>query len=376
MDHRRAAWESSATSDGSSPEWWWADRARVGAAAAVSSRRGADRSTPWLVGFLIFGMAVAIVSVSNVVDLLYPYLTRWTWVFGPTLGILLLRGLARGAHFWSAGPRAPVGDAGVGRHPGRARAMETVDALNAGTRLAAEQGAGARDHARGAEYLPPGTARCSSTRATAASWRRDRARARAPRHPDRGGARPGRRLRRRPHRRVGPYRAKLVPVLGDDAIHNFKPTGPASPTTSSRRPPRIGAPDPGQPGGPEAPTRSGAHGVPEAAQGRGQRTGSRDLAVYLAEPKPPSPRFWVTRPRIGPVKTRCGWWASGREPAEHERREREDERPVTDEAQRRAVHGVAAVMGGAGDAARQHDRGGPSERRSRPTRLRAGDQPG
>lgn len=270
------------------PEWWVAIGLVIGAAAAFVAYRRRSFDTLWLAGFLIFGMAVAIVSVSNVVDLLYPYLTRWTWVFGAPLGILLLRGLwlappteRRTAVLRWAMPVSVVILAVLS-------AMETVDALNAGTPFAAEQGA---EHVITREvlaHLPPGKGPVLIDTS-------------------RGGiVAPGIALALERHgiptemvpRQVivygedrtpkgGPYRAKLVPVLGDDAIHNFKPTGPriahyVKPQTAADRR-RIEGYFRAARKLPAGPSRTAfLKLLKDGANGP-----AVEIAVYLAEPKRP-----------------------------------------------------------------------------------------
>jgi hypothetical protein len=121
------------------PRWWLALGLVLGAGATVIAARRRSSDTLWFAAFVGVGFAAAIVAVSNVVDVLFPYLIRWTWVLGAALGILVLQGLwvavapeRRGAVLRWVAPIAAVVLLAVS-------AMETVDALNAGTPYAGVQ---------------------------------------------------------------------------------------------------------------------------------------------------------------------------------------------------------------------------------------------
>jgi hypothetical protein len=121
------------------PRWWLALGLLLGAGStAIAARRRASE-TLWFAAFVAFGFAAALVAVSNVVDVLFPYLIRWTWVLGAALGILVLQGLwlavdpaRRSAVLRWIAPLAAVVLV-------TASAAETVDALNAGTPYAGVQ---------------------------------------------------------------------------------------------------------------------------------------------------------------------------------------------------------------------------------------------
>ena len=176
------------------------------------------------------GSRRAVVAVSNIVDIVFPYLTRWTWVLGAALGILVLRG--RRLAIAARAPRrgAALGRAGRGRAPRRRLcAMETVDALDAGTPFARSRRRSGRSPARCSSTCRPAKGRCSSTSSHGGIVPRPGSRSRSSGTGSRGGhPEPGRRVRRRPRRRHGPYRAALVPVLGDRRRAEFTPTGRAS----------------------------------------------------------------------------------------------------------------------------------------------------
>jgi hypothetical protein len=269
-------------------EWWAAIGLVLGAAAALVAYRRRSIETLWLAGFLVFGIAVAIVSVSNVVDLLYPYLTRWTWVFGATLGILVLRGL------WLAVPterRAavmrwvlPVSVVILAA----LSAMETVDALNAGTPFAAEQGAEHTITRQVLEHLPPGTGPVLIDTSQGGIVAPGIALA-LERHGIPTEEVPGQVVVYGKDRtpKGGPYRAKLVPVLGDSAIAKFKPTGPriahyVKPQTAADRR-RIRGYFRAARKLPPGPSRTAfLKLLKDGADGP-----AVEIAVYLAEPKTP-----------------------------------------------------------------------------------------
>jgi hypothetical protein len=209
------------------PQWYLAFGLVFAAGATFVAYRRRSFETLWLAGFLAFGIVAAIVSVSKVVDILYPYLTRWTWVFGATLGILVLRGA------WLAVP--------VERRTAVLRwvmplslvvvavlsAMDTVDALNAGTPTAAEQGAEHSITDQVLEHLPAGNGPVLIDTSHGGIVAPGIALA-LERHGIPTELTPGQVVVYGKDRipKGGPYRAKIVPVFGDSAIKKFKPTGP------------------------------------------------------------------------------------------------------------------------------------------------------
>ena len=119
--------------------WWMAlGLVAAGIAVGVAIRRRAE-VVVWLAALVAVGFVVATVAVSNIIGVVFPYLTRWTWVLGVGIGVLVLQGL-----WLSVAPRhrlavlrwvVPVTLVvlvGIS-------AAETVDALNAGVPLASQQ---------------------------------------------------------------------------------------------------------------------------------------------------------------------------------------------------------------------------------------------
>jgi hypothetical protein len=138
------------------PRWYLAPGLLLGAGATVVAVRRRSFATLWLAGFVAVGFVAAGIAVSHTVDILYPYLIRWTWVIGAALGILVLRGLwlavaleRRAQVLRWAVPLTGVLLVAVS-------AAETVDALHAGTPFAQFQ-AGERTITRQVvAHLPPG----------------------------------------------------------------------------------------------------------------------------------------------------------------------------------------------------------------------------
>jgi hypothetical protein len=214
------------------PRWWLAIWLVLGAAATVVAirRRATDASateTVWFSALILVGLAAAIVAVSNIVELVFPYLNRWTWVLGAGLGMLVLQG------FWLTVP--PARRQKVLRIAAPVSVviltvlcvMETVDAIDAGTPFARQQ---KQEHVLTREVLdrlPPGHGPVLVDTA-------------------KGGViapgivlaleRHGIPVKVTPSQAVvygarrnddgGPYRARLVVVLGDEEIRAFKPPGP------------------------------------------------------------------------------------------------------------------------------------------------------
>lgn len=207
--------------------WWVAVGLVLGIAATVVAVRRRSFETVWLAVILAVGFPVAILAVSNIVDIVFPYLTRWTWVLGTALGILILRGAwlavrpdRRAAVLRVAAPVALALVAVLA-------VMDTVDAIDAGTPFAPAQKAERTITREVLEQLPAGKGPVliDTTRG--------------------GMVAPGIALALERHgiptqvqpngkvvygsTRVatgGPYRAELVPVLGDDEIRAFTPPGP------------------------------------------------------------------------------------------------------------------------------------------------------
>lgn len=114
------------------PRWWvvvWLVLAAVATAVAVRRRAG---ETLWFAGLVGVGLVAALLAVSNVSGLMFPYLVQWTWVLGAALGILVLQGLwlacppsRRAAVLRIATPLSVIFLAVI-------CAVETVDAVTAG----------------------------------------------------------------------------------------------------------------------------------------------------------------------------------------------------------------------------------------------------
>jgi hypothetical protein len=207
--------------------WWLAVWLGLGALAVVIAVRRRSTETLWLAAVVGVGLIAAVIAVSNVVGLLYPYLSRWTWVLGAALGILVLQGA------WLAVP--PAHRAAVLRWAlplavltlGVISVVEIVGAIDAGTPYASAQ---RRERAISAQVLarlPDGDGPVLIDTAQG------------------GVIAPGIALqleRRgipvevRPSQPIvygewrnsddGPYRAELVVVLGDEEIRKFDPPGP------------------------------------------------------------------------------------------------------------------------------------------------------
>ena len=172
--------------------WWIAVGLVLGIAATVVAIRRRSFDTVWLAVLLAVGFPVAVYAVSNIVDIVFPYLTRWTWVLGTALGILVLRGA------WLAIP--PARRASVLRWVVPLAAvllavvsvLETVDALDAGTPFARQQPAERSITRQVLKHLPPGqgTPCCSTSTTAASSPRGSRSRSSATASPP--GSRPTR----------------------------------------------------------------------------------------------------------------------------------------------------------------------------------------
>jgi hypothetical protein len=209
------------------PRWWLAVWLVLGGAAVVVAWRRRAWDTVLLGVLLAVGAVAAVVAVSNIVDLLFPYLNRWTWVLGAGFAILALQGVwlaippaRRDAVLRWAVPVAAVVIVVVS-------VMETVDAVNAGTPYASEQ---RRERVITSEvlaHLPPGSGPVliETTQAPtivpgiALALEKQGIPVRvSPSQPIVYG-----------HRRDsngGPYRAELTVVSGHDKIKAFNPPGP------------------------------------------------------------------------------------------------------------------------------------------------------
>lgn len=138
------------------PWWWLAIGLVLGVAATVVAVRRRSFAAVWLAGLLAVAFPVAVLAVGNIIGTMYVYLTRWTWVLGTGLGILVLWGA------WLAVPPA--------RRPGVLRVaapvagvivavlmvMETVDALDAGTPFELAQAPERSITEQVIEHLPAG----------------------------------------------------------------------------------------------------------------------------------------------------------------------------------------------------------------------------
>jgi hypothetical protein len=214
------------------PRWWLAIWLVLGAAATVVAihRRAADASateTLWFAVLILVGLAAALVAVSNIVDVLFPYLNRWTWVLGAGLGMLVLQGL------WLAVP--PARRQQVLRIATPVSAviltvlcvMETVDAIDAGTPFALQQKQehvitrevlDRLPHGRGAVLVDTAKGGVIAPGIVLALERHGIPVKVTPAQPVVYGARRS--------DDGGPYRAQLVVVLGADEIRAFTPPGP------------------------------------------------------------------------------------------------------------------------------------------------------
>lgn len=207
--------------------WWIPLGLVLGIAATVVAVRRRSWSTVWLAGLVAVGFPVSVYAVSNIVDIVFPYLTRWTWVLGVALGMLILRGA------WLAIPPARRDTALRWVVPLAAvilvviSVMNTVDALDAGTPFHREQAAERSITRQVLKNLPPGEGPVLIDISNggivapgiALALERDGIPTRIT--PDASVVYGKERLAR-----GGPYRATLVPVLGDDQIREFTPPGP------------------------------------------------------------------------------------------------------------------------------------------------------
>jgi hypothetical protein len=121
------------------PRWWIAVWLLLGVAAVVVAVRRRSAATVWLGVVIAVGLVAALLAVSNIVGLVFPYLNRWTWVLGAALGILVLQGLwllvpegRRASVLRGALPVAVVVLAVVA-------VAESVDAIDSGTPYADAQ---------------------------------------------------------------------------------------------------------------------------------------------------------------------------------------------------------------------------------------------
>ncbi|HEY3723575.1 MAG TPA: hypothetical protein VGN59_09490 [Acidimicrobiia bacterium] len=136
--------------------WWLALALALGIVAVVVAARRGSVATLWLAGIVGAGFVAAAVAVSNIVDADFPYLTRWTWVLGVGLGILVLRAgwLAVGPERRAVTLRWAVPVAGVLLVV--LSVTETVDALDAGTPFPRLQSSEETITRQVLAHLPPG----------------------------------------------------------------------------------------------------------------------------------------------------------------------------------------------------------------------------
>ena len=209
------------------PHWWIAIGLVLGLAAGLVAWRRRSFSTLWLAALLAVGFPVAVFAVSNIVDFVYPYLTRWTWVLGTGLGILVLWGA------WLAVP--PSRRSGVLRIAtpiavllvGVLTVMETVAAIDAGTPFS---GAQAQERIITRDVLarlPEGTGPVLIDTSNGGVVAPGIALA-LERYGIPVEVSPANKVVYGPNRgdAGGPYRAVLVPVFGHDAIEKVTPPGP------------------------------------------------------------------------------------------------------------------------------------------------------
>ncbi len=273
------------------PRWWLAVWLAFGVAATVVAvrRRAADASaseTIWFGALIAVGLGTALLAVSNIVDIVFPYLNRWTWVLGAALGMLLLQGLwlavpmsRRAAVLRVAAPVCAVVLVVIS-------VMETVDALDAGTPFALQQ---QRERTLGSEVLEnlprgsgpvlidtskggiiaPGIALALERHGIPVKV--------TPAQPVVYGARRS--------DDGGPYRARLVVVLGTDEIRSSTPPGPLiahyerALTAADRRSIQDLVAE-----AERTPPGAGRDALLRLAR-RGLHAPAEEVAVYLVEPK-------------------------------------------------------------------------------------------
>jgi len=207
--------------------WWIPVPLVLGIAATVVAIKRRAWATVWLAALVAVAFPVGVYAVSNVVDIVFPYLTRWTWVLGAALGILLLRGAwlaippdRRVSAFRFVLPVAVVILVA-------SSVAQTVDALDAGTPFAREQAAERSITRQVLKNLPPGEGPVliditnGGIVAPGIALALERAGIPARITPDSIVVYGENRLAR-----GGPYRATIVPVVGDDQIREFTPPGP------------------------------------------------------------------------------------------------------------------------------------------------------
>jgi hypothetical protein len=228
---------------------------------------------------------VAVFAVSNIVDIVFPYLTRWTWVLGVALGILVLRGA------WLAIPPArrdaalrwivPVAVVVIAV----ISVVETLDALDAGKPFAPRQAAERTITRQVLENLPPGEGPVlidigkGGVVSPGIALALDRAGIPFRITPDSIVVYGPERVAR-----GGPYRATIVPVIGDEQIRAFDPPGPRIAhyvrrhTAADRRAIRDSLEF-----ARNLPPGPGRDGFIELLE-RGRSGPAEEIAVYLVEP--------------------------------------------------------------------------------------------
>lgn len=121
------------------PHWWLAVGLGFAVGATVIAARRRAWDVVWLAVVIGAGLIAATLTVSNIVDLVIPYIVRWTWVLGAAIGMLVLTAA------WVAVPErrrarvlrvaAPVALTAVGA----LAVAASVNAANAGTPFARQQ---------------------------------------------------------------------------------------------------------------------------------------------------------------------------------------------------------------------------------------------
>jgi hypothetical protein len=209
------------------PRWWVAVWLVLGVAAVAVAIRRRSYDTVWLGGVIAIGLVAALLAAGNIIELVFPYLIRWTWVLGTALGILVLQGL------WLAIP--PGRRAGALRFLAPVAAvviavfcvLGTVAAVDAGKPFALQQASERTVTREVLAHLPPGdgpvlidTSRGGSDAPgiALALERRGIPVEVLPSQPIVYGA--------RRNDSGGPYRAVLTVVKGDEEIAAFTPPGP------------------------------------------------------------------------------------------------------------------------------------------------------
>jgi hypothetical protein len=207
------------------PRWWLAIGLVLGVMAAVVAWRRRSFAILWFAALLAVGFPVAVLAVSNVVDFMYPYLTRWTWVLGTGLGILVLWGA------WLAVP--PSRREGVLRIAAPVAVLlvavfaviESIDAVNAGTPFSDAQAQERIVSREVLEQLPPGTGPVLLDVTKGGGLVAPGLALALEKHGIPVELDPGNKVVYGPDRGPsgGPYRAVLVPAFGQGDLDELKP---------------------------------------------------------------------------------------------------------------------------------------------------------